>query len=250
MARKGLMGKYIRLASKAGAKGKTLFKKAWALQKRARGATKKSKPATSSKGANKVATKTKTKTVVKIKYRNKPKKSNPGKSRQRVQFFNMRNKAVNATVNTVVISGSTLASTALVNMTPRVKDLVSWQKALAQFGVGLVGFLFIPNVWAKKAMAGTMAGGGITWMLPWLKRQFPEAQFFGNNNNNQLTPYQISRLQMGRSARNMIPKNQTAGCAGPWDGMQGPWDGMNGPWNAVNGPVMARNQDFRTVANS
>ena len=245
MARKGLPGKYIRMAAKAGAKGKTLFKKAWSMYRSAKSkGKKKSNPATYNKGASKVATKTKT--IVKYRYRNKPKKHNPGNPRrQRVVW--MRNKVINAGVNGLVIGGSTLASTALVNMLPLVSQWAAWQKALAQFSTGVLGYVFIPNIWMKKFFTGTIAGAGITWLLPWMREQFPEARFFGN----QLTPYQVSRLQMGQrgfSARELLPTNAVAG---PWNAMDGPWNAMEGPWNAMDGPLKARmNQGFKTVANS
>lgn len=221
MAKQGLMKKYIQMAKRAGATSKTLFKKAWALQKRkAKGPGRKSSrpnPHTATKGVKKMATKIKTKTV--IKYRNK---KNPAKPKKRQRLTFMRNKLFNAGVNGAVIGGSAIASTALVNMVPVPKgwDVKNWQKALAQFAAGGLGWFFFRNLWAKKFFTGTMAGGAITWLLPWLKEQ-AIVPWMGNN-RSKLTPYQISKLRMGDySARN-------GKYAGPVDVMSGPVDVMAG----------------------
>lgn len=235
MAKQGLMKKYIHMAKKMPGTAKTLFKRAWALQKRkAKGPGKRSTstPRTAHKGVSKMAkTKTKTRTKTVIKYRNP---GNPKKApkKQRISF--MRNKLYNASINGAVIGGSAVGSTALINMipVPAAWEIKNWHKALAQFGVGLAGWFFIRNLWAKKFFTGTMAGGAITWMLPWLKEQ--KIVPWSGNGNSKLTPYQISKLRMGNNG-NM---------RGPVDIMRGPVDVMNGPVDVMHGGDFLHGSDF------
>lgn len=218
MAKQGLMKKYIRMAQKAPGTAKTLFKRAWALQKRkAKGPGKSSTstPRTAQKGVSKMAkTRTKTKTVIKYRNPGNPKKKAP--KRQRITF--MRNKIFNAGMNGAVIGGSAVASTALINLVPLPKEweIKNWHKALAQFAVGGLGWFFFRNLWAKKFFTGTMAGGAITWMLPWLKEQ----RIVPWSGNGKLTPYQVSKLRMGNDYKTNMK--------GPVDVMHGPVDVMHG----------------------
>lgn len=228
MAKGGLKKKFIQMAKRGRGTAKTLFKRAWALQKRgAKGLSRKktaSKPTTKKRGTTMAKKKTTGKNVV-IRYRNRAAAKAAPKKRYKVSF--LRNKVVNATVNGLVIGGSAIATTAVINMIPKVKDWKAWQKALLQGGAGLLGLLFVRNLWVKKVASGAIAGGGMTLTIPWLKERFPDVTLFGPvnrmNNGNGMTDYQRSRLGQNStrySIRNYRPTNRTAG---PVNAMQGPW---------------------------
>lgn len=240
MAKKpGLMKKYIQMAKRGGATAKTLFKKAWALQKRGAKGPAKKKSTPQKKGGSTVAAKKKPGQKIVYKYRNKPAaKAAPKRKTSQMVVF-MRNKYVNAGANVIVTSGSAVAATIGVNKIPWIKDRKSWQKGAGQFVTGVVLSLFHKNLWWKKATLGAAGGGVITAILPWLSG-FGFTPFSGPNRS--LTPYQRSRLAAGAN------NGYTARTAGPVDHMTGPVDRMAGPWeNSYNGPPTLPGGTFQSV---
>lgn len=234
-----LMKKYVTAARRAGAKGKTLIRKAWALQRKARGGTTRKKSTPAKKGGHTVAAKKKTGQVVVVRYRNPPAKKAAPKKRPKQMVVLMRNKWINAGANVVVTSGSAVAATIGVNKIPWIKDRKPWQKGLGQIGTGILLSLLHKNLWWKKASLGAAGGGFITMLLPWLSG-FGFSPFSGPNRS--LTPYQRSRLADGGN------NGYSARTAGPVDRMTGPVDRMGGPWeNSYNGPPTLPGGSFQSV---
>lgn len=238
MAKKpGLMKKYIQMAKRGGASAKTLFKKAWALQKRgAKGpAKKKSTPA--KKGGHTVAAKKKTGQV--IVYRNRPAAKAAPKKKTKQRVYLMRNKYINAGANVIVTTGSAVGSTILVNKIPWIKDRKPWQKGGGQALVFLLLSFAHKNLWWKKATLGASGGGAITALLPWITGQ-GWTPFSGPKKG--MTPYQKARLNNSAySARSSY--------SGPVDRMGGPVDRMGGPVDRMGGPPMYSSNTFQSVQN-
>ncbi len=247
MAKKpGLMKKYIAMAKRGAGTTKTLFKRAWALQKRkAKGPAKKTTiKKTTTTGGRPMAAKKKPATKTVVRYRTKPAPKAAPRKKQKISW--MRNKYVNAGMNVTVTSMSAIAGTIAMNKTPKIMDLKNWQKGLIQGGAGIALSFLNKNLWWKKATLGVAGGGVITAVLPWLS----EKGFtpWGGPGNQRLTPYQKARVANSNGNGNSVRNNRT-GCAGPIDHMAGPVDNMGGPVDRMGGPPMYRGNTFQSVQN-
>ena len=188
MARIGLMKKYIKMARDAGASSKTLFKKAWILQKKkaktasaikrkstSKGVKKKHNPSTSKKGVRKVATK---------------KKNNPSRRpRRRIGFLSGR--TVNALWKAAMIVFPALVGVWAVNQIPWVKEQRPWIKSLVQAAAGIMGLSFVKTTWAKMIASGVLTGGVLTLVMPYM----PEP--FRLTGGRGFTTDELTELQMG-----------------------------------------------------
>ena len=199
MARIGLMKKYIKMARDAGASTKTLFKKAWILQKKkaktasaikrkstSKGVKKKHNPSTSKKGVRKVATK---------------KKNNPRRPRRRIAFLSGR--TVNALWKAAMIVFPALVGVWAVNQIPWVKEQRPWIKSLVQAAAGILGLSFVRTTWGKMIASGVLTGGVLTLVMPYMPEQF---RLTGGRG---FTADELTELQMGIPVQ--LGKNRSMG---------------------------------------
>lgn len=155
MARSGLPKKYAKFG----------FKKGWALFKKAKRKTKKS--------IKKVIRKVAKKTVTTYK-RKKPmaRKSKKSVTKRRRKVTILNDATMKIFIDSAIIGGTALASTAGINSIPYFNSWKPWQKALAQSGVGLGMLFFTKNKMVKKLSGGVMVGSAITLLKPYIPETF------------------------------------------------------------------------------
>lgn len=178
MAKKpGLRAKYIKMAKRAGASAKTLFKKAWSLQRKA-GKTTSSKVL---KGARKTSIKKGVRTM-------STKKGNP----RRIGLLSQT--TINALTTGTLIAVPALGGIWIINQIPWVKDQKAWIKAAIQAGFGITGLTLLKGAMAKKLSSGVIAGGMMQLVFPYL----PGLKFGAGR---RLTPAELASLQTGKGQR-------------------------------------------------
>lgn len=187
MAKPGLPKKYAKLG----------FKKGWRAFKAAKNKVFKKKSPKKTTKTTKTVTVRRPATMAKSKTKSSTKRSRPRFS---------ATKMGNVIVNSSVIAGTMLGSTAAVNTLPWVKNLKSWQKSTAQGIMGLILLFGFKNVWVKKLGAGSIAGGIFNGVLPYLPNAFKmgKSRPLTNAeraaltmNNNMGRPFNLNR-QMGK----------------------------------------------------
>lgn len=98
-------------------------------------------------------------------------------------------KTVNAIVDGAIVGGGAVGSTFALNMMPWVKEQNAWIKALIQAAVGVLGIGVFKNAQVKKLMAGSIAGGAISMIIPLMPESF---RFAGGR---EFTESELSELQ-------------------------------------------------------
>lgn len=189
MARTGLMKKYIDLAKKAGASN--IFKKAWALQKKARAATK--RKVTKLKGVKKTKKPTTKKGVQKMTAKKKG-GGNPKKKRPRRRVGLISQTTINALMTGTLVAVPALGGVWIINQIPWVKDQRPWIKASIQAGLGITGLTLLRGAMMKKLSSGVIAGGMMQLVFPYI----PGLKFGAGR---RLTTSELAALQTGKGYR-------------------------------------------------
>jgi ribosomal protein S11 len=81
-------------------------------------------------------------------------------------------KVMNILIDSGIIGVSAVGATALVNMTPVVKDWPAWQKALLQALAGVFGLTMARNIMLKRAFSGSMVAAAISLLIPFMPAGF------------------------------------------------------------------------------
>jgi len=183
MAAGGLKKKYINMAKKAGGTAKTLFKRAWKLQKaKAKSPAalkrKKSKKKVAKKVTRKVSKKRTVKktTTKRVTTMAKRKKSAAKAPKRRSKKGLISQRTQNILTNGLLVGGSAVGTTWAVNMIPMVKDQASWLRALIQAALGVTGLTFSRDKNMKTIFVGSIVGSAISLILPLLPA---DAKIFG-----------------------------------------------------------------------
>lgn len=163
--------------------------------------TKRKKPSTTKKRSVTVA-------------KRKTKKSGTRSKRRSVALISPR--TINTLVDSAIIGGAALGSTALVNMAPVVKDWPAWQKALFQVVAGIFGLTFARNLMVKKAFSGSVVGAAISLIMPFMPAGF---KFAGARPLTADEMTELATLGLGRPVG--VPNNMGKPVYVPNSGMSG-----------------------------
>lgn len=160
------------------------FKKGWAMYRR----NKRARVSGKTTGGSNMRSRTQSKP--KIIYRTRTVAKPVLGRRRRPAVRLLSQSTMNTVIDGALIGGGAVGSTALVNLTPIIRDQNPWIKAGSQAAAGIIAMSMVKDRYLKKASMGLIVGGAISVALGFI----PEGtKVFGRR--RQFSPGELHKLR-------------------------------------------------------